>query len=95
MFTLRRLVLLTPVLLLIPVASCVLSTVENNASRDNIYPPRTRAELTDYRETSSYKDVMKFINTALMVKSQLDILGCLGMTPTNPAAFAEIPEESG
>ncbi len=61
MFTLRRLVLLTPVLLLSLVASCVLSIGENNASRDNICPPRTRAELTDYRETSTYKEVMKFI----------------------------------
>ena len=39
-------------------------------------------------------DVMKFINTALDVKAQLEILGCLGMTPTNPAAFAEIPDAS-
>ncbi|WP_394689517.1 extracellular solute-binding protein [Hoeflea sp.] len=38
-------------------------------------------------------DVMKFIAQALEVESQLEILSCLGMTPSNPAAFAKIPEE--
>lgn len=38
-------------------------------------------------------NVMKFIAQALEVESQLDILSCLGMTPSNPAAFAKIPEE--
>jgi len=37
--------------------------------------------------------VMKFIAQALEVQSQLDILSCLGMTPSNPAAFAKIPAE--
>lgn len=37
--------------------------------------------------------VMKFIATAQEVPVQLDILDCLGMTPSNPAAFSEIPEE--
>lgn len=38
-------------------------------------------------------DAMKFIAQALEVESQLAILSCLGMTPSNPAAFAQIPEE--
>lgn len=37
--------------------------------------------------------VMKFIATAQDVPSQLKLLDCLGMTPSNPAAFAEIPED--
>ncbi|MEZ5775234.1 MAG: extracellular solute-binding protein [Hyphomicrobiaceae bacterium] len=36
--------------------------------------------------------VMKFIATAQEVPSQLTILDCLGMTPANPEAFAQIPE---
>ena len=36
--------------------------------------------------------VMKFIATAQEVDAQLKILDCLGMTPSNPAAFAKIPE---
>ncbi len=39
-------------------------------------------------------DVMKFIAQAQEVESQLAILACLGMTPTNPAAFSQIPAES-
>jgi putative spermidine/putrescine transport system substrate-binding protein len=35
--------------------------------------------------------VMKFINTAMTVDAQLTILDCLGMTPSNPEAFAKIP----
>ncbi len=38
------------------------------------------------------ENVMKFINQALQVDSQLTILDCLGMTPSNPEAFARIPE---
>jgi putative spermidine/putrescine transport system substrate-binding protein len=38
------------------------------------------------------ENVMKFINQALQVDSQLTILDCLGMTPSNPEAFAKIPE---
>ena len=38
------------------------------------------------------ENVMKFINQALQVESQLTILDCLGMTPSNPEAFAKIPE---
>lgn len=38
-------------------------------------------------------DVMGFIAQAQQVQSQLDILSCLGMTPSNPAAFAQIPED--
>ena len=34
---------------------------------------------------------MKFINTAMTVDAQLTILDCLGMTPSNPEAFAKIP----
>ena len=37
-------------------------------------------------------NVMKFIEQALQVESQLMILDCLGMTPSNPEAFAKIPE---
>ena len=37
-------------------------------------------------------NVMKFIQQALQVDSQLMILDCLGMTPSNPEAFAKIPE---
>ena len=36
--------------------------------------------------------VMKFIATAQEVDAQLKLLDCLGMTPSNPAAFAKIPE---
>lgn len=32
--------------------------------------------------------VMKFIATAQSVPAQLDLLACLGMTPTNPEAIA-------
>lgn len=39
-------------------------------------------------------DVMKFIAQAQEIESQLEILSCLGMTPSNPAAFALIPEET-
>lgn len=39
-------------------------------------------------------DVMGFIAQAQQVQSQLDLLSCLGMTPSNPAAFAQIPAES-
>jgi putative spermidine/putrescine transport system substrate-binding protein len=38
------------------------------------------------------ENVMKFIATALTVDAQLTILDCLGMTPSNPEAFAKIPE---
>lgn len=37
--------------------------------------------------------VMKFIATAQDPQAQLEILGCLGMTPANPEAFAQIPED--
>ena len=37
--------------------------------------------------------VMKFIATAQSVPAQLTILDCLGMTPSNPEAFAQIPED--
>lgn len=37
-------------------------------------------------------NVMKFIQQALQVESQLAILDCLGMTPSNPEAFSKIPE---
>lgn len=36
--------------------------------------------------------VMQFIATAQEVPSQLAILDCLGMTPSNPEAFDQIPE---
>ena len=36
--------------------------------------------------------VMKFIATAQEVDAQLKLLDCLGMTPSNPAAFNKIPE---
>lgn len=36
-------------------------------------------------------DVMKFIAQAQEVSSQLALLECLGMTPSNPEAFAQIP----
>lgn len=39
------------------------------------------------------KNVMKFIRTAQDVEPQLKLLDCLGMTPSNPEAFAKIPEE--
>ena len=39
-------------------------------------------------------DVMKFIRVAQEPKAQLGLLDCLGMTPTNPAAFAQIPEDA-
>lgn len=35
--------------------------------------------------------VMKFIATAQEVPSQLELLECLGMTPSNPEAFGRIP----
>lgn len=37
-------------------------------------------------------NVMKFIKQALQVDSQLAILDCLGMTPSNPKAFSMIPK---
>ncbi len=37
--------------------------------------------------------VMQFIATAQEVPAQLALLDCLGMTPSNPAAFGEIPED--
>ena len=37
--------------------------------------------------------MMKFIATAQEVPAQLAMLDCLGMTPSNPAAFAQIPED--
>ena len=37
-------------------------------------------------------NVMKFIQQALQVESQLMLLDCLGMTPSNPEAFAKIAE---
>ena len=37
--------------------------------------------------------VMKFIATAQEIPAQLTLLDCLGMTPSNPAAFSEIPED--
>ncbi len=36
--------------------------------------------------------VMKFIATAQEVPAQLTLLDCLGMTPSNPEAFAQIPD---
>ncbi|MFQ1702665.1 extracellular solute-binding protein [Loktanella agnita] len=39
-------------------------------------------------------DAMRFIAQAQEVESQLALLDCLGMTPANPAAFAQIPAES-
>ena len=36
---------------------------------------------------------MKFIATAQEVPAQLKLLDCLGMTPSNPEAFAQIPED--
>lgn len=36
--------------------------------------------------------VMKFIAQALEIESQLMLLDCLGMTPSNPEAFGKIPE---
>jgi putative spermidine/putrescine transport system substrate-binding protein len=38
-------------------------------------------------------NVMKFIQQALQVDSQLKLLDCLGMTPSNPEAFSKIPED--
>lgn len=38
-------------------------------------------------------DVMGFIRQAQEIPSQLGLLDCLGMTPSNPEAFAAIPEE--
>jgi len=37
-------------------------------------------------------DVMKFIATAQSVPAQLDLFACLGMTPTNPEAIAQMAE---
>ncbi|QOF75073.1 extracellular solute-binding protein (plasmid) [Aminobacter sp. SR38] len=37
-------------------------------------------------------DAMRFIAQALELRSQLSLLECHGMTPSNPAAFAQIPE---
>ena len=37
-------------------------------------------------------NVMKFIAQGLQVDSQLAILDCLGMTPSNPEAFGKISE---
>jgi len=39
------------------------------------------------------ENVMKFIRTAQDIEPQLKLLDCLGMTPSNPEAFAKIPEE--
>jgi putative spermidine/putrescine transport system substrate-binding protein len=39
------------------------------------------------------ENVMKFIRTAQDVQPQLGLLDCLGMTPSNPEAFAQIPAE--
>ena len=38
-------------------------------------------------------NVMKFIRTAQDINPQLALLDCLGMTPSNPEAFAKIPAE--
>ena len=37
--------------------------------------------------------VMKIIATAQEVPAQLQLLDCLGMTPSNPAAFSQIPDD--
>jgi putative spermidine/putrescine transport system substrate-binding protein len=37
--------------------------------------------------------VMKFIANAQSVPAQLSLFECLGMTPSNPEAFAQIPED--
>jgi putative spermidine/putrescine transport system substrate-binding protein len=37
--------------------------------------------------------VMKFIANAQEVPSQLALFDCLGMTPSNPEAFAQVPED--
>ena len=37
--------------------------------------------------------VMQFIATAQEVPAQLQLLDCLGMTPSNPAAFSQIPDD--
>lgn len=39
------------------------------------------------------ENVMQFIRSAQDINSQLAILDCLGMTPSNPEAFAQIPED--
>jgi putative spermidine/putrescine transport system substrate-binding protein len=39
-------------------------------------------------------DVMKFIRVAQEPEAQLGLLDCLGMTPTNPAAFSQIPQDA-
>ncbi|QCO55462.1 extracellular solute-binding protein [Pseudorhodobacter turbinis] len=39
-------------------------------------------------------DAMKFIAQAQAVESQLAILSCLGMTPSNPDAFSQIPADA-
>ena len=36
---------------------------------------------------------MQFIATAQEVPAQLKLLDCLGMTPSNPEAFDQIPED--
>ena len=36
---------------------------------------------------------MKFIATAQEVPAQLALLDCLGMTPSNPEAFSQIPDD--
>lgn len=38
-------------------------------------------------------DVMTYLAQTLQVESQLSLLSCLGMTPSNPAAFGQIPAE--
>lgn len=38
------------------------------------------------------ENAMKFIAQGLQVESQLAILDCLGMTPSNPEAYAKIPD---
>ena len=37
--------------------------------------------------------VMDFIATAQEVPAQLALLDCLGMTPSNPEAFSQIPDD--
>lgn len=38
------------------------------------------------------EEIMKFIATAQDPAAQLQLLDCLGMTPSNPAAFSQIPD---
>ncbi len=50
------------------------------------------AYIVPKRNPAGREAIMKFIAVAQEAEAQLQLLDCLGMTPSNPAAFAQIPD---